>query len=616
MNNSSGIVIEKSKNLIGTLPNGQYAQRIKLPQNYARGETVQTPDLTGFQIFVETESDEIEIDWSLQQTVNRQNEVQKILLNGSTASYRLRIFGEETESLNFDASDAEIQEALEALSSLAGNVVVNNLKITFVNRLSKTNVPLIEVLDNSTVAVVEFVPPYNWFTRASNTETIKLDVESNKAWASVAFAIEVTEEDLAEDWRFLFSINGAQPYYFIDDLTREKAETESEAPVVASGSNSIVIAHRLLADILDEGIDFLGNNYRGAAKNYSPKAVSSGSDTFWMSRPNPSSFAVESLYFDVRVSNNASVINKVLIDPLTLGVSCNLYYSNEIKNMNGPEDWDELLWTPIPKTIKLTARQEHTMPVPVTASFIKLEFTNLQAKSYYVGPYQQKTIYKKHPKWVLDYFYDIYLERKEKEIAAQDVTLSYNALRLYYNYFIDDLIDRQVFPALVNLSADTKILKSYIEDIGFEDLKDLDGETLGQIQLASSRYTSHPLLSAPNTLLKNQYFSDPTFYPTEVSASRVTADTELVTSEDRDAVKMDRSFPTMSFYLPSRHKYRRSRAMFENDRAYFAGIKEVSFLRDYYASEIDQPFYSETAGDEVNLETNDLVFRDGAWTGS
>ena len=91
--------------------------------------------------------------------------------------------------------------------------------------------------------------------------------------------------------------------------------------------------------------------------------------------------------------------------------------------------------------------------------------------------------------------------------------------------------------------------------------------------------------------------------------------TDLVTSDDRASVQMDREFPSMSFYIPCRHQYRVSKGKFANDKAYFAGIKQIGLQRDYYASVSDEWVYSETAGDETNIESNDLSFENGAWTG-
>jgi hypothetical protein len=69
----------------------------------------------------------------------------------------------------------------------------------------------------------------------------------------------------------------------------------------------------------------------------------------------------------------------------------------------------------------------------------------------------------------------------------------------------------------------------------------------------------------------------------------------------------------MNFYMPCRHQYKKSLSVFENDRAYFAGVREIAFERDYYAANTDNAVYTETAGDEDNIESNDFVASEGKW---
>lgn len=616
----SGIIFENNANIVGALPaptlSNPYTQKFRLPADYPRGEERILPNLTGFQLFVETNLNQVTIQWKLERTIDRQNEVQQIVLNGTTENYKLSFRDQQTELIAPDATDAEIQAELEALELLSGNVVVQDLKVTFINRLSNLNVPELQVVDNAEVQVVQAIPAYIWFEELSKTETIDVVQKNGKAWVDIEFNVEVGNESLSEDWRFVFSIN-ANPYYSIYAGTENiKAELYDETPIVASGSNSLIMLHRVLAGTLDSSVDFLGNNFRSAVKEYYPQKSMGNGANFWMSQPNPSKFAVESLYFDVRKNGGPSVINRLLIDPVTPGIVCNIYFSTQAVD-GSPSSWDNLWWKPVPRKMELSAKKEFFMPFPVTASFIKLEFTQLQARPYSVGEHQQKIVYNKHPKWVLDHFYQIYLEQKQSnQIPTDTVSLRYNALDLYYNYFSDDLVESPFFPQLLDRNVDTDIFNDYLTEITTQELNNLDPETLNQIKTDPNPYAKHPLSLSPQHSLLGQYMPRGTMtnFPTE-SIRRPVADTEMVTTKNRESVQMDREFPAMSFYLPTRHQYKRSRATFENDRAYFAGIKQVAFYRDYYASETDAPIYSETAGDETNLEINDLVLENGEWTG-
>jgi hypothetical protein len=624
MKTHSGVIYENNDTVAGSLvaptSANRYAQKFKLPPNYPRGSERNLPNLTGFQIFVETDLDELTVNWSIQHTAERRNEVQQININGSTSSYKLRFRDQETGTIESDATDSEIQTALEELSFLADNISVENLKITFVNRLSNLNVPELEVIDNEDITVTQAIPAYVWSEQNSGTGLVQVIRKNGRAWVDIELEASVTNSSVTEDWRFLFAVNAEPCYSLYTGVDNIKAETETEIPLVASGSNSVAIIHRVLGAVLDESVDFLGNSFRSAATEHLPNSVMGNGTNWWMSKPNPSKFGVEALYFDLRKNGNPSVVNRMTIDALTPGIACNIYYSNDdATNLDStPESWDELWWNPIPKEIELTAKQELSLPFPVTASFVKLEFTRLQARYYSVGEHQQKIVYKKHPKWVLDHFYQVYLERKESnEIPSQFVTLQYNALDLYYNYFIDDLVNTPFFPALTERNVDTNIFNNYLASITDEEIDQLDPATLSQIKTLAAPYSSHPMASGPSESLLGKYFSKQQMnnYPLE-SITRSRADTEIVTAKDRDSVRMDQEFPTMSFYVPTRHQYKKSQAKFENDRAYFVGIKQVLFHRDYYASEIDTLVYSETAGDETNLEFNDLVLENGEWTGS
>jgi hypothetical protein len=75
-----------------------------------------------------------------------QNEVQSVLISATGGTYTLSFEGQTTTSLAFDATSAQVQVALEALSTIgAGNVSVagssSNHTVTFVGALANTQVP-------------------------------------------------------------------------------------------------------------------------------------------------------------------------------------------------------------------------------------------------------------------------------------------------------------------------------------------------------------------------------------------------------------------------------------------------------------------------------------------
>jgi hypothetical protein len=95
-------------------------------------------------------------------------------------------------------------------------------------------------------------------------------------------------------------------------------------------------------------------------------------------------------------------------------------------------------------------------------------------------------------------------------------------------------------------------------------------------------------------------------YPTETVPSLALSSTDISVA-NREAVVLEQSYPVMFFYLTSRHRYRQVEATFEADRAYFAGVRELAFLRENYVAEYDTPVYIESNTDAVSVEQNDFL---------
>lgn len=82
---------------------------------------------------------------------------------------------------------------------------------------------------------------------------------------------------------------------------------------------------------ITDSIDSVGNFVTKTFLDWEPEKASDGLETtFWKSSPQPSPNAVVSYYLDVRDSNgDASVVDKVWIDPVYSGQQLNLYTSND-----------------------------------------------------------------------------------------------------------------------------------------------------------------------------------------------------------------------------------------------------------------------------------------------
>lgn len=329
----------------------------------------------------------------------------------------------------------------------------------------------------------------------------------------------------------------------------------------------------------------------------------------WAGEPN-ASYTREIL--DPIVSDDVSVIDKILVDPLTPGVYFTVYYTDEGDPGLTQDQWDNKLWTRVPQTFLANRRESHVLPQPILAKYVKIEFTHLQAQYYSPGEFAKPIKYIKHPKWVLDYF----LGRLQSDQATTlnnggSVAVVYDALDLAYNYYLDDLGQEPDQPVEVD-SSYRGVVENYLSDTS--DLSDkLDSETLDKVNLALAPYRDPPSRFASNTSTLGRrslsLASNTLDYPVEQSPPTVNYDD--VTSLRSDAVVFEDNYPVMFFYLTCRHKYREIIASFNYNKAYFVGINEIAFTRENYTTAFDTDQYIEPSGDLVHMERNDFTTSQG-----
>lgn len=386
---------------------------------------------------------------------------------------------------------------------------------------------------------------------------------------------------------------------------------------------------RLLTMRADEEVDELGNKVRHVVKRHKADHIgrvdSESTDKYWMSKPNPSKFAVENLYFDMRdVDGNPTTVDRLMIDPITPGVYFSVYHTNE-DDPRIDEDiiekssasWDERLWKRVPQTFKMTKRDTHAFREPITAKYIAVEFTHLQARPHQsLADNPIQITYQKHPKWVLDYFMAYLAVNQSRSIAAR-VGIEYSSLDLGYNYYLDDL--RQSPDDVVfTKSQDSVKLNEFLSDqTDYSDY--VEPDTLAQIKRMFKPYRNHPAVAngIPSSII-HRYALEDTFgtgtdYPVERINQEQIANPNQVSSANRESVLLEKSYPVMFFYIDSRHRYRTVRAPLANDKAYFVGVREVMFQRDIYSATQDNELYIEGNGDNVNTERNDFVSSEGTW---
>lgn len=309
----------------------------------------------------------------------------------------------------------------------------------------------------------------------------------------------------------------------------------------------------------------------------------------------------------------SSVIDGVHMDPITQNMTFNVYYSlddaHDSENMT-ESDWEQKLWTRVPKVFTATQSQQYIFPEPITAKYVKIEFTNLLARSYDPGSFQRPVTYKKFPTWVADYFI---LQMENPSFVANRVSVQNDALTLAYNYYLDDLHQSPDQPIP---SAET--LNTYF---GQKDASGVvDAKTLEKINLSLSsfRVPSGSLVS-PNSLLGSATHSivgnvanSPSQTAEIVGGPNVNYST--VSTSQREPVIFEQSMPDMYFFIPCRHTYKELSATFQSGKAYYASVNDLSFMRSNYSVQTDTSIYIESGGDSVNAARNDFYVTPSGWT--
>jgi hypothetical protein len=438
-----------------------------------------------------------------------------------------------------------------------------------------------------------------------------------KVWVDVYYEpINLDPEALTDNWRISLvgqteSISIA--FGIVQGYTTAYRNDDFEDQI--NPSETAPLAFRVLTASGDEGRDFLGNTYRHSIFQHSIQNVGSDGDSankHWLSKPNPSRFAVENLFFDVSENGSAGVVDSILLDPITPDVYFHVYYSSEGDPQTTSEAWNEKLWTRVERTFQATKRETHVFPEPIRARYIKIEFSHLQPRPYQPGPFQTPIRYQKHPKWVLDY----HLLRLEQErmtanvSTARTVNLRYSALDIAYNYFLDDLSQEPQQP--ISLQGETGRLQEFVQTR--TDRSDIiDSNLLGKINLSLQPFRSGTTsLVKRGSLLSEFVLATTTNVVPEEVPNLSRAFLNEVSTLNRGDVVVEQSFPVMSFYLTARHRYRELEAEFSHNRAYFAGVREIFLLRERYTKASDTNLYVEIGGDSVNLLSTDFVHDENA----
>lgn len=597
-----------------------YWQTFQLPQNYIRGtgDTAKVPRLSGLQVFVGVDNtckQAATVDWRIECYLDN---AWTFVAKGTSIGTSLE--GEEVWfNIYFDTPIDIEKEWVTNQNIFRFSVNGREAFDTTVNQEVEYDGAQV-IIDNVAYTVVPDISP--------------VPLQEGGLYPFMANGVPSLLFVEPGSERVLYSVQqGVNRFWYstpnpLSDTT--KLYTADGVTPIQNDGNDVSLLFRILAEVADEGTDFLGNLYRSSVTHNKVTFLDTFDPTaknkFWLSKPNPSRYAVESLYFDLTTADDATarVVDHILLDPITPGVVFHVYFSNEETPGTDEESWENLLWSPVLKTFELNQRESFALPTPVTAKYIKLEFSHLQAQSYSPGNFQKPTIYKKHPKWVLDFF----LMQQNMDLpTASRIEIVYDALDLAFSYYRDDITqepDRATATILANPFTKQEVRKLVKRKKNRRQLKQSLGKA-DPITLEAILLSFQPWLTKPGGLRKKvnsalaEYIGRTDLfdgnYPSE-EITRSLGDTGNVSSLDREGMILEKTFPEMFFYLTCRHGYREALATFAQDRAYFVGVRNVAFTREEYFTITDDSLYIEDGGDNVNVERNDFELDDLVWVTS
>lgn len=384
---------------------------------------------------------------------------------------------------------------------------------------------------------------------------------------------------------------------------------------------------RLWGDVLETGTDILGNTYRTGVRYDSAENVLNFNQVGWQSAPQPSPDAVQALYFDVRTLKDgtptSAMIDAVRVAPRTPGVKMHIYYTEanlnskaagQLRSPQTQHEWDELIWKPIHVTYTLRNDQIYTLPQPIRAAYIKLEFTHLRPQPFKVAknPSWPAVIFRRYPTWIETQFNNAQVKRAVEDWFVQNKT------RIEVNYL--------------------KTLTEPILEFQYKEREFLAALALGKIKVDSSNASviskTQKALIDPTTGSKIQVNTKDMYKSTlwvnvdadsllgQVVAGRLTP-----TSSDpvEGTVKSSPQLPISStpnnrisesfaylastpmwFNRISRHVYKIDSAEFRT-QAYYVGISHVEFLRKDYTVFRDDTIIQENLTDLDQLEENTFI---------
>ena len=250
--------------------------------------------------------------------------VQKVYTKHKRTYVRILKIEPKTKSArNSGAVDGGLADSSVALDPKVSIISVWSLKDPAVTAMSK--IPVIsEDIDT------------NYDSERGWVGLVRGSVDAGKIsgnqWFDIKFkSLPILESQLDQKFKLVIYGEGIDKIYYhsLSDESLVQAYSKTgDAPITNAGKSSILF--KIFAGVADAGTDFLSNKYRSISVKNGVDNLQTPENEFWSSKPNPSKYGIENLYFDVSTDTEDFVtIDSIFMDPITPGVSFNVYYSNE-----------------------------------------------------------------------------------------------------------------------------------------------------------------------------------------------------------------------------------------------------------------------------------------------
>lgn len=392
--------------------------------------------------------------------------------------------------------------------------------------------------------------------------------------------------------------------------------------------------------VADSGVDILGNIFRTGIITYDADNTADSTNNYWQSQADPSRFAVEALYFDMRQGtvqgtmsyldtqftdeldtrsmsdvevylSNGQLIDEVYIDPITFGPDMRFYYSDD-----DTPDWDEKLWVPIRRQYILK-RGFHALPQPTFVRYFKIEFSNLTSIPYEPVQYPEMppVEFRRYPLWVNNFFANLKTDTTQDTIVQTDM-VTIDPLKFGFVKIDDTMVSNYEAVRTLQLTSTDPEVATFIQNLITDTTVTTQSDTESEINFRSPiMWQSDLIANLDSTRALTRVAQQPRddLFDTGWNAELTLPITPIpvqASSNDLSQPLKEKTMPTMFFPRKCRHEYQIVRAPIDRKIAYVVGVKQVSFYRRDYTAPVDEPIYNETLDDTAHILQNDFIQND------